>query len=837
MTQAPKNRIQEIALPVNGMSCAACASRVEKRVGALPGVLQASVNFGAQQAAVKLDADRVSPSTVIQAIEAIGYAVPRVRNSFAVEGMTCASCVSRVEKALQRVDGVLEVEVNLATEKVRLEYLETRTDSRTLQRALQKAGYKLAVPEEAQPASPLGKQEARQRLETRRLLTRFWCSLGPGMLILPLSMSATLRETLGWSPDTVNQVLFWLATPVQFWAGAPFLRGAWAGLRHRYTDMNTLIAVGTLTAYGYSVVMTFFPAVLGELGADVYYDTAAMIITLILMGRVLEARAKGRASDAIRKLMGLKPKTARVEREGREVEIPVEQVQVGDVLWVRPGEKIPVDGVVLEGASSVDESMISGESIPVEKAAGGKVIGASMNLTGFFKMRADRLGADTVLAQIIRLVEEAQGSKAPIQRLADKISSIFVPVVLTLAALAFGIWAFWGNSLAVLPVSPVLFGMTAFIAVLIIACPCALGLATPTAIMVGTGRGAELGILIKGAGALEQAHRVDTVVFDKTGTLTAGKPVLTHLVPAPDWDGGADAVLTLAASLERGSEHPLARAVVTAAEAAGKELSPVSAFKALPGFGVEGRVDGKALLLGSPRLMQERSVDLSGLGEALEEAVRQGQTPMVLAVDDLPAGLLSLADAPAPGARAAVRRLKAMGLQVMMMTGDNLSTAQAVANELGIDRVLAEVLPGDKAGEVKKLMAAGAFVAMVGDGVNDAPALAQAHIGIAMGSGSDVAMETAEITLMTRNLQAVAEAIELSRRTVGKIRQNLFWAFFYNSLGIPVAAGALYPAFGFLLNPMVAALAMSLSSVSVVSNSLLLKRFGSRRGRPDSGQS
>jgi len=563
----------------------------------------------------------------------------------------------------------------------------------------------------------------------------------------------------------------------------------------------------------------------------VYYDTSAMIISLVLMGRLLEARAKGRASDAIKKLIGLQPKTARVERDGSELEIPVAHVVRDDIVLVRPGEKVPVDGLLLEGSTAIDESMITGESIPVEKQVDDPVIGASINKTGFFKMRATRLGRDSVLAQIIQLVGEAQGSKAPVQRLADKVAGIFVPVVIAIASLAFGVWWLWGPQIAVLPAEPFLFAMMIFIAVMIIACPCALGLATPTAIMVGTGRGAELGILIKGGEILEQAQKIDTVVFDKTGTLTEGQPAVTDLY-APELS--ETELLALAASLEKGSEHPLGEAVVAAAEQRKVALQTMSDFRALPGFGVQANVNGHRVVLGNRRLMEDAGIDLAPVADTLEKWTGQGKTPMLVQVDGRLGGMIAAADRIKPQAKEAVARLHAKGLKVVMMTGDHRQTAQAVAEELGIDEVLAEVLPGDKAGEVKKLMEQGRFVAMVGDGINDAPALAQAHIGIAMGSGTDIAMEASDITLMTRNLHAVADAIELSRSTLSKIKQNLFWAFFYNILGIPIAAGVLYPVYGILLKPLFAAAAMAFSSVSVVSNSLLLKRFQPTRESVDS---
>jgi Cu+-exporting ATPase len=585
--------------------------------------------------------------------------------------------------------------------------------------------------------------------------------------------------------------------------------------------MNTLIAVGTSSAYFYSIFATLFPVGTPE----VYYDTSVMIITLVLLGRWMEARAKHSASSAIKKLMGLQPKTAHVERDGKELEISVEDLVVGDLVLVRPGEKIPVDGILINGQSSIDESMLTGESVPVEKKSGDEVIGASINKTGFFKMRVTRLGKDTLLAQIIHLVEQAQGSKAPVQRLADKIAAIFVPVVIVLALLVFAFWWSFGDSFGPLPTTPFLFALMAFISVMIIACPCALGLATPTAIMVGTGKGAEMGILIKGGEALEQAEKLDTIVFDKTGTLTSGKPEVADVLLSPGAVLDTDHLLVLAGSLEKNSEHPLAQAVVSEVKKRGLRLETLSDFEALPGFGVQGKIEGKNIFLGNMKLMEEKKIDFSLVREDLEKLTGQGKTPMILSVDGNVEGIITTIDALKPYAKETVHRLKMMGLKVMMVTGDNRKTAQAVARKLEIDDVVSEVLPSEKRDEIRKQVAQGHKVAMVGDGINDAPALAESTVGIALGSGTDVAMEASDITLVTSDLRAVPQAIELSRKTLVKIRQNLFWAFFYNVLGIPIAAGLLYPFYGVLLKPVYAAVAMSLSSVSVVGNSLLLKRF------------
>lgn len=822
---------RHITLLVKGMTCASCAARIEKKVGELEGVEQAGVNFGSESVSVDFDPDRTSPESIIQIIENIGFSVPMVKRTFPVEGMTCASCVSRVEKKLKSLEGVKDAQVNLASERATVEYLESRLGMKEFQDALEQIGYH--VPQgEIENLSDRDLEAERRRQETRLLTLKLVFSGFAGLLI----MAGGMRDTLGflpdWEPGTYHFLFFLLATPVQFWGGWQFYRGTWTGLKHGYADMNTLIAVGTSVAYAYSVFATFFPSALKTFGPEVlvYFDTSTMIIALVLMGRLLEARAKGRASDAIKKLIGLQPKTARVEREGRELDIPVEQVVQDDIVLVRPGEKVPVDGILVEWPTTIDESMITGESIPVDKQVGDPVIGASINKTGYFKMRATRLGKDSVLAHIIKMVEEAQGSKAPVQRLADQVAGIFVPAVIGLASLAFIVWWIWGSSLADLPTSPFLFAMMIFISVMIIACPCALGLATPTAIMVGTGRGAELGVLIKGGEILEQAQKIDTVVFDKTGTLTLGQPEVTDIAIPPDQDMNDIELLSLAAALEKGSEHPLGEAVVAAAKKRDIILPPMQDFKALPGFGVQAVVDGHDVVIGNRKLMEDAGLDLSPVENELEEWTREGKTPMLVQVNGYLGGAIAASDQIKPHAIEAVARLKQKGMKVVMITGDHALTARAVADVLGIDEVLAEVLPGDKANEVKRLMEQGRFVAMVGDGINDAPALAQAHIGIAMGSGTDIAMETSDITLMSQNLNAVVDAIDLSRSTLKKIKQNLFWAFFYNILGIPIAAGVLYPAYGILLKPLFAAAAMSFSSVSVVTNSLLLKRFKPFRG-------
>ncbi len=823
--------LERVDLPLEGMSCAACAARIQDGLSHVPGVVQAAVNFAANRATVQFDPSRAGVASLVQTVRELGYGVGLARVAIPIQGISCASCVQTIEAALRATPGVLSAAVNFAAERATVEYLAGQVDVVALRRAIEQAGYATLAPETGE-AQPDREREARQR-EMRTLRAKF---LVGAILTVPV--------VLGHLPHMVPPVAAWLhaafpavgpalhalgdpwamlafTTPVQWWVGWQFHRGLWATLRHRTADMNTLVSLGTNAAYLYSAGVTFFPAALTPAGAApvTYYETAAVLMTLIVLGRWLEARARGRTSEAIRKLMGLQAKTARVLRDGREVDIPVEAVQVGDRVRVRPGEKVPVDGVILEGHSALDESMLTGESLPVEKGPGDRVVGATLNKTGSFTFEARKVGRETALAQIIRLVEEAQGSKAPIQRLADRIAGVFVPIVIGLALAAFGLW------LALGPRPAFLFALSSFVAVLVVACPCALGLATPTAIMVGTGRGAELGVLIKGAESLERAYRITTVVFDKTGTLTAGRPSVVTVRAAEG--AGEEEVLRLAASAERGSEHPVGAAIVAEAERRGLALAEPEEFKAVPGHGIRARVGGRSVLLGNPRLMAEAGVDLGPLGTEGETLAARGQTPIYLARDGRPLGLIAVADTLKPGAPAAVATLRQMGIAVVMLTGDHRRTAEAIAAEAGIETVRAEVLPEHKTLEVRRLQEAGQVVAMVGDGINDAPALAQADVGVAIGSGTDVAMAAADITLVGGDLSAVVAAIQLSRRTVRIIRQNLGWAFGYNLILIPVAAGALYPLFGLWLEqmPIYAGAAMAFSSVSVVTNSLRLRRF------------
>ncbi len=732
----------------------------------------------------------------------------------AIKGMTCAACVRRVEMALKSVDGVADAVVNLSTERATVTLQPKAAEIERLKAAVADAGYEAeAIVEDRGSDWERSDRQARYRLLLRHLI--FSASLT--VFIMIGSMAEMMPHLMVVPQQQLWFILFALTTPVLFISGKQFFVGAWKALKHGTADMNTLIALGTGAAYLYSVVATFLPNFLPGDMRHVYYDTTAVIITLILFGRLLEARAKGRTSEAIKKLMGLQPKIARVIRNGEELDIPIEQVQVGDLVVVRPGERIPVDGQVVSGFSNVDESMLTGEAMPVKKSVGDMVIGATINKTGSFQFRATKVGKDTVLAQIIRLVQEAQGSKAPIQRLADFVASIFVPVVIGIALLAFIIWWQFG------PEPQLIYALVTLVTVLIIACPCALGLATPTSIMVGTGKGAELGILIKSAEALETAHKIDTIVLDKTGTVTFGKPGVTDIIPLDHFE--PDALLQLAATVEQSSEHPLATAIVNCAKEKGVPPGQVDQFNALPGLGVEAKVNGDLILLGNLTLMKERGLGNAELGARTAALANEGKTPIVIAQAGKVIGLIAIADPIKDESPKAIRKLQEMGLEVVLMTGDDRRTAEAIGRQLGIQRVLAEVLPDEKALQVKSLQQEGKIVAMVGDGINDAPALAQADVGIAMGTGTDIAMEAGDITLMTGNLMSVITAIQLSHATMRNIKQNLFGSFIYNTLGIPIAAGALYPFFGLLLNPMIAAAAMAASSVTVVSNALRLRRF------------
>jgi P-type Cu+ transporter len=814
-----------LSIPVSGMTCASCVRRVERALGKKDGVASVSVNFASEKAAVAYDPSRTDPEDLIGAIEGAGYGTDVREDSFGVSGMTCASCVGRVEQALGKVPGVLDATVNLATERATVRYVAGAVGPRDLAKAVEGAGYGVVREGETGVSGEDAHEGEYRRLRGDLLIAAVLTALIlVGSLPMMLGFMPPIPE--GW----LNLALLALATPVQFWAGRRFYRGAWGALRHGQANMHTLVVMGTTAAYLYSAVATLAPGLFAG-RADVYFDTSALIITLVLLGRLLEMRAKGRTSEAIRKLADLRAKTARVVRGGEEIDVLVDDVEVGDVVIVRPGERVPVDGRVLSGESAVDEAMVTGESIPVTKGPGDEVIGATVNKTGSFRFEATRVGRDTALSQIMRMVEEAQGSKAPIQRLADRISGVFVPAVIAAAIATFGVW--W----ALGPEPAFTLALLNLVAVLIIACPCAMGLATPTSIMVGTGKGAEHGILVKGGEALEGAHKLDTIVLDKTGTLTRGEPVLTDVIVTNGIPGGE--LLRLVASAERGSEHPLGEAIVRGARERGLVLTDADGFEAVSGGGIRATVESRQVLIGNRRFLDEAGIGEDGTGLRAEELAREGKTPVFVAVDGRPAGLVAVADVVREESREAVAKLHTLGLEVAMLTGDNRRTAEAVARQLGIDRILAEVRPEDKVGEVKRLQAEGRTVGMVGDGINDAPALAQADVGIAIGTGADVAMEAADLTLISGDVRGVAKAIGLSKATVRNVKQNLFWAFAYNVALIPVAAGVLYPVFadgtvpgilrpvlgeyGFL-NPVLAAAAMALSSVTVLTNALRLRR-------------
>lgn len=812
--------MRKIDLPITGMTCAACAVAVEKATGKIEGVKSSNVNFATEKATIEIETP-VDLNTIYGAVKAEGYGLMTSRIGFAVKGMTCAACVAAVEKALKGLYGVLNVNVNLAAERAAVEYIPTIVGFNDFKRVISDAGYTaVQITEDFSDKE----RELREK-EYNDLKKSFIIS---SLLTAPIIIGSMINIPFisGWV------LMFILATPVQLWAGMRFHKAAWSAIKHKTTNMNTLITVGTFAAYLYSFLATFVPVIFvkGGVAPDVYYDTSATIITLILLGRLLEAKAKGKTSEAIKKLMRLQPRTAKVMRGGVEQEILMDEVLAGDTVIVRPGERVPVDGEVVEGYSAVDESMLTGESLPVDKTKGDKVYGGTVNKSGSFRLRATRIGKETALGQIIRLVEEAQGSKAPIQRLADKIASVFVPVVIGIAVLTFLIWFIFGKQ------PSFTLALMNFIAVLIIACPCALGLATPTAIMVGTGKGAEKGILIRDAEALELAHKTEVIVLDKTGTITKGEPEVTEIVLSSEFEARSEEVLRIAASAERLSEHPLGQAIVKRAVEDGLELTDPKEFIAIPGGGVKARVSLKpsafttehpedlTVIIGNEKFMQDNDLDISLVRDHAERLSSEAKTPVFLAVEDRVAAVFGIADTIREGSVEAISSLKEMGIRVYMLTGDHRNTAEAIAKRTGVDRFFAEVLPEQKVEVIRSLKKEGKVIAMAGDGLNDAPALTEADIGIAIGTGTDIAIEASDITLIRGDLRGVVEAIKLSRLTLKTIKQNLFWAFFYNIIGIPIAAGILYPFGGPLLNPMIASAAMAFSSVSVVSNSLRLRR-------------
>lgn len=800
------------------MSCAACAAKIEKKLTATDGVIKAAVNFATEKATVDYDPAQTGAQNLIHVISELGYRVPTQKLTIPVEGISCTSCVSKIEGTLNALPGMLFTRLNFAVEKAQMEFIPSLLSLPDIQRAIENIGYKVRL-DLSQEDSTVSQQD-RLLKELSLLKAKFLTALILSVFVMAFGMGWIPISLTGFSHTALPFLLFFLATPVQFWCGWQFYKGAFASAKHGSTDMNTLIALGTSAAYFYSCLVVFAPGMLVSAGIapEVYFDSAVMIIALVLLGRMLESRARGRASDAIRKLMGLQPKTARILVDRDEKEIPVDAVKVDDIVIVKPGERVPVDGVCASGYSVIDESMVTGESVPVEKKAGDEIIGGTINKTGSLRFVAKKVGKETMLAQIIQLVEEAQGGKAPIQRVADKTAAVFVPVVISIAVIAFLIWILAGSFT---------YALLSFVSVLIIACPCALGLATPTAIMVGTGKGAEMGILIKGGESLERACQITTLVFDKTGTLTNGLPVLTDVFVSESGSNkkSIEETIQLAASAEKNSEHPLSGAVLSYAKEKGMALQTPETFRAIPGLGVKATMNGEAILVGNEKLMKREKVDLYDLAAKGTELANQGKTPLFVARGKEIVGVIAVADTLKKEAVASINDLKKKGFKVTMITGDNRKVAEAIAREAGIDRVLADVLPHEKEAEIRKLQEEGEVVAMVGDGINDAPALARADIGISLGTGTDIAMEASDLTLIQGNLWGVNNAIRLSAQTMRVIRQNLFWAFFYNSLGIPVAAGVLYPFFGILLKPVFAAAAMSLSSVCVVSNSLRLRRF------------
>ena len=802
---------------ISGMTCSACANRIEKVVSKMDGVKDANVNFATETLTVNYDDKAITKLDIEEKVEKIGFKIQKniQSHNYKIEGMTCSACANRVEKVTKKILGVENAVVNFATEKLSISYDADVINFGDIKAKVEKAGYKL-IREDEQKV-----EEKRKKLDEKGKL--FWRLILSLIFALPL-LTITMGHMVGMPlPNIIDPMMnplnfaiiqLVLTIPVMI-IGYKFYYIGYKNLFKLSPNMDSLIAIGTSAAFIYSLYGTYkIYTGDGSYAMSLYYEAAVTILALITLGKYLEAISKGKTSQAIKKLMGLAPKTATIVRDGKELVIPIDEVVVGDIIIVKPGEKLPVDGEVIEGATAVDEAMLTGESIPVEKTVGSKVIGASINKTGFIKYKATKVGKDTALSQIIKLVEDAQGSKAPIAKLADIIASYFVPIVIGLAILSSIGWLIAGEN--------GVFALTIFISVLVIACPCALGLATPTAIMVGTGKGAEYGVLIKGGEALEVTHQIDTIVFDKTGTITEGKPVVTDIITTKISE---EELLSIAASSEKGSEHPLGEAIVKGAEERNIEFKEIANFKAIPGHGIQVEIEGKVILLGNKKLMTENSIEIGDLGVKSDKLANEGKTPMYIAINNKLEGIIAVADTVKPSSKEAIENLHKMGIKVAMITGDNKKTADAIAKQVGIDIVLAEVLPEDKANEVKKIQEKGSKVAMVGDGINDAPALAQADIGIAIGTGTDVAIESANIVLMKGDLKDVATAIKLSKATIRNIKQNLFWAFGYNVLGIPVAMGVLHIFGGPLLNPMIGAAAMSLSSVSVLANALRLRGF------------
>lgn len=821
-----------VDLSVGGMNCRHCPPMVEKVLEGIDGVDSALVNLSTGTAGIDYYPDRVSVADIAKAIRSAGYSAGTAKTRFQIKNMHCGSCVTRIERALHMTSGVVSSHANLGPNAVDVEYQPEVVDFVAIRKAIESAGHKIVEQNPAEIKSAieedLDPEEAARSSEYRTLMRKFWFAAIVSIPVMGLSYPDLIPGLRDWMPmGSEARRIVWallgvLTLPVLVWSGSQFFSGMWDGLKHRSANMHTLIAIGVTAAFAYSIVAVAYPGMFPTVElAEVFWDVTSVVIALVVLGLALELKAKGRTSEAIKKLMSLQAKTARVIRDGKEIDLPAEEVIVGDRLIVRPGEKIPVDGELTDGSSAVDESMITGESIPIEKHVDDEVIGGTLNKTGSFQFRATKVGKDTALASIIRMVKDAQGSKAPIQRVVDLVSGYFVPTVMILAILAFVTWYLFG------PEPRIIYATIVLVTTLIIACPCALGLATPTSLTVGIGKGAENGILIRSGDALQTSEKLDSLILDKTGTITRGEPALTDVIAVDGSDKAA--VLRLTASLERGSEHPLGEAIVKGAEARGVELTNAEGFSAIPGHGVSGGIDGKDVLLGNAKLMRDSGIAIEMLTGDWERLAEEGKTPMYVAVDDQAAGLVAVADTVKPDSKEAIDLLKTMGIEVVMLTGDNQRTAAAIAREVGVDRVLAEVLPDDKAHEVQKLQLEGKCVGMVGDGINDAPALAQADVGFAIGTGTDVAIEASDVTLIKGSLVGVVTAIEISRATMKNVRQNLVGAFGYNTAGIPVAMGLLYPFFGLLLSPLIAAAAMAFSSVTVVTNANRLRFFEPRR--------